>query len=222
MNARRLAIVAVVMLSVAVCFGLANAQASIGSFVADSNQFGYTGTVQNTTHPSSTDPSGAAGPWTFPSPRDASLCFTMNVPDGGPEGSSVSNYNDLESNWYQHPQSNTNAGFFQINDGGTVVSATGGWTQEVGGLWDFTLTVTGANATYANSSAAPLAAGRERRLGRHVHQLHLHPDGHWNADHGNWRLAIQHRRPDRDYGRVSGYFRVHAGGLRWPKRLDWR
>lgn len=110
----------------------------VGDLLADSNQFGYRGSVQNVTD--------GTGPWAFPTPRDGVLYLTHNVPLPGYAG----NYNAIQSNWYQHPTSNQNPGFFQINDGGTVTSATGGWTQN-GSLWDFTLTVTGQDATYANS-----------------------------------------------------------------------
>lgn len=106
-------------------------------FLVDTNQFGYQGTVQNTTNP-------GTGPWLFPTPRDGTAFFANNVPGY------TSNYNAIQSNWYQHPMTNQNPGFFQINDGGTVTSATATWTQN-GATWDFTCTVTGANATYANS-----------------------------------------------------------------------
>jgi hypothetical protein len=107
-----------------------------GSFLIDTNQFVYQGTVQNVTQ--------GTGPWAFPTPRDGTAFFANNVPGWS------SNYNAIQSNWYQHPLTNQNPGFFQINDGGTVTSATASWTQN-GSLWDFTATVTGANATYANS-----------------------------------------------------------------------
>jgi hypothetical protein len=77
-------------------------------------------------------------------PRDGVVWFAQNAPGVTPNG------NAIQSNWYQHPQSNQNPGFFQINDGGTVASATASWTQN-GSLWDFTCTVTGADATVANS-----------------------------------------------------------------------
>jgi hypothetical protein len=111
-------------------------------FLAASDQFGYQGTVTNLTNPGS-------GPWTIPTPRDAVVYFTNNVPGYG----SYNGYNEIMSNWYENPTSNQNAGFFQIADYymATVTSATGAWTQESGGLWDFSLTVTGKNATYANS-----------------------------------------------------------------------
>jgi hypothetical protein len=115
-------------------------------FLADSNQFGYTGTVWNISQNSA--PSWVAAP------RDASLYFAQNVPNSAlaPDSGGVPNGNDMESNWYQHPGSNTSADFFQINDGGTVTASNAVWTQ-VGGSWTFICTVTGANATYANSSA---------------------------------------------------------------------
>jgi len=134
MNMRYLGIVA----AVAVCLAV-SVTAQADSFLADSNQFGYQGSVSNVTNP-------GTGPWTFPKPRDAVIYFTQNVPLAGYSG----NYNCVQSNWYQHPLTNQNPGFFQVNDGGTVTSATGGWTQN-GCLWDFSMTVTGANATYANS-----------------------------------------------------------------------
>jgi hypothetical protein len=119
------------------------ATASVDSFVAASNQFGYQGTVSNVTNPGN-------GPWAFPTPRDASVYFTKNVPGWG----SYNGYNQILSNWFDHPTSNQNPGFFQLGDPNqaTVTSATGGWTQN-GSLWDFTMTVTGQNATYANSTA---------------------------------------------------------------------
>lgn len=118
---------------------------TVGDYLADSNQFGYTGTVQNVTQ----NTNAVA----FPTPRDGSVYFTNNVPLTGYNGG---NYNQALSNWWQHPQSNQNPGFFQMADGNddgvihTGTSATGGWTPN-GSLWDFTLTVTGENATYANS-----------------------------------------------------------------------
>jgi hypothetical protein len=113
-------------------------------FLAASDQFGYNGTVANQTNP-------GGGPWSIPTGRDAVVYFTNNVPGYGP----YNGYNEIMSNWYENPPSNTNAGFFQIADStmATVTSATGAWTQESGGLWDFTMTVTGTNASYANSYA---------------------------------------------------------------------
>ena len=136
------------------------AWASVGSFIADSNQFGYTGSVTNVTAGTPAVP--------VPTSEDATVYFTNNNPnvtDNGPL-SAYNNYqscNIIESNWYESPAANHNTGFFQINEqpanqpyfGGlvTATSAVGGWTQEVTGLWDFTLTVTGVNATYANSGS---------------------------------------------------------------------
>ena len=109
------------------------------NFLADSNQFGYQGTVQNLTLGT---PAVA-----LPTPRDAMVYYTSNVPILG----YTTNYNVVSSNWTQSPESNQNAGFFQIYDnGGSVTSATGGWTKD-GSLWDFTLTITGQNATYASA-----------------------------------------------------------------------
>jgi PEP-CTERM motif len=112
-------------------------------FLAASNQFGYQGTVSNVTD--------STGPWVFPTPRDAVVYFTGNVPGYG----IYNGYNQIMSNWYEHPTSNQNAGFFQLADStmATVTSATGAWAQESGGLWDFTLTVTGEDASYRNSTA---------------------------------------------------------------------
>ena len=127
--------------SLAICVGLiltmtTVAGASIDSFLADSNQFGYQGTVRNLTKGTAAE--------TFPTPRDGTVFFATNVPG------IAETYNAIQSNWYQHPGSNQNPGFFQLNDGGTVTAAAGAWTQS-GSLWDFTLTVTGQNATYENS-----------------------------------------------------------------------
>ncbi len=110
--------------------------AAVTDFIADTNQFGYQGTVRNVTE--------NTGPWAFPTPRDGVAFYAYNVP-----GYSA-NYNAIQSNWYQHPLSNQNPGFFQLNDGGTVTSATAEWTQN-GSLWDFTYTVSGTDATYENS-----------------------------------------------------------------------
>ncbi|MGD0553016.1 MAG: PEP-CTERM sorting domain-containing protein [Sedimentisphaerales bacterium] len=112
-------------------------------FLAISNQFGYQGTVSNVTD--------STGPWAFPTPRDAAVYFTGNVPDNEAQNG----YNQLMSNWSAYPPSNQNPGFFQLADNimATVTSASGAWTQESGGLWDFTLTVTGENANYRNSAA---------------------------------------------------------------------
>jgi hypothetical protein len=123
---------------------------SVGGFIADSNQFGYAGTVQNLSTPGS---SAVA----VPGNQDASLYLVNNAPVSS--NSTLNGYaannnsNDIESNWYQSPGANQNYGFFQINDGGTMTSATGGWTQQSNGLWNFAVTVTGANASYANSFA---------------------------------------------------------------------
>jgi hypothetical protein len=131
---------ATAMLIVAFVLAVATvANASIGDFMASSNQFGYAGTVSNVTT--------GAGAWTFPTPRDATLFFTKNVP--GYDALGWNNYNQLLSNWFQHPLSNQNPGFFQLSDdtGATVTSASGTWTQN-GSLWDFSVTVTGGNAPY--------------------------------------------------------------------------
>ncbi|MDD4888377.1 MAG: PEP-CTERM sorting domain-containing protein [Phycisphaerae bacterium] len=118
---------------------------NVGDFLADCNQFGYQGTVTNTTK--------VLGPYAFPTPRDGSVYFAQNV---SLDGYSGANYNQIMSDWYQHPQSNQNPGFFQLGDGPpavpSITSAVGGWTQNAG-LWDFTLTVTGVNATYPNTYA---------------------------------------------------------------------
>jgi hypothetical protein len=119
--------------------------ASIGDFVADSDQFGYGGIVTDVTQSNSS--------YSVPTPRDASVYFNHG---SDPLGySAYGNNNEIMSNWYQSPESNQTPGFFQIADYGamTVTSATCVWTQESGGLWDFTLSVAGKNATYANSAA---------------------------------------------------------------------
>lgn len=131
MNMRYLGIVA----TIAVCLAVAGT-AQADSYFADSNQFGYQGNVRNLTQ--------NTAPVAFATPRDGVVYFAQGVPGF------ATTYNAVQSNWYQHPGSNQNPGFFQINDGGTVTSAVGGWTPN-GSLWDFNLTVTGANATYANS-----------------------------------------------------------------------
>ena len=123
--------------------------AAAADMIADSNQFGYSGTLQNVTLGTSASvnvPSGS-------SPRDAVVYFTLN-----PSTSSgyAGNANDILFNWYQSPQTNQSAGSFQISDGSgtTVTSAAGAWTEEGGGpLWDFNMTVSGGSATFANSSA---------------------------------------------------------------------
>ena len=128
------------------CVGLilamtAIAQASIDNFIADSNQFGYSGTVTNVTQ--------NTAPVAFNStPRDATVYF-VNGATATSGYSAYNGYNAILSNWYQHPASNQNSGFFQLADesGVTTTSASGGWTQN-GGLWDFTFTVSGANAPY--------------------------------------------------------------------------
>ncbi len=109
------------------------------SFYADTNQFGYQGWVQNQTL--------NTAPEQFPTPRDGTARYAMNVPGWGTYAS-----NSCTTNWYQHSTSNQNPGFFQLSDGDavTVTSATGGWTKN-GSLWDFGFTVSGENATYANS-----------------------------------------------------------------------
>ena len=114
-------------------------------FLAASDQFGYQGTISNVTD--------STGPWSTPTPRDGVVYFTKNVPGYAELG--YDGYNQIMSNWNEHPLSNQNPGFFQIADNtmATVTSATGAWSQEIGGLWDFTMTVTGENANYRNSTA---------------------------------------------------------------------
>jgi len=120
----------------------------LGTFIADSNQFGYTGSVWNITKGTSASPN--------PVPRDATFYFVNNAPVSS--GYIWGNYNEILSNWYQDGTSNQNPGFFQLADGNfgtgivTATSATGAWTQN-GSLWDFTVTVSGANANVANSVA---------------------------------------------------------------------
>jgi hypothetical protein len=117
------------------------AAANATDFWADTNQFGNQGSVYNATD----DPNGN-NPWQFPTPRDGSIYVYQSVPGAGGDA------NYAMSNWYQHPLSNQNPGFFQLADdsGATITSAAASWTQN-GSLWDFMFTVTGANATYANS-----------------------------------------------------------------------
>ena len=131
-----------IVAAVAVCLAV-SATAQADSFLAESNQFGYQGTVQNVTQPNTV-------PVAFPTPRDGVVDFVHNIPVAYGTG----NRNEIQSNWFQHPQTSQDPGFFQLSDlsGATVTSATGGWTQN-GSLWDFSLTVTGANATYANSGS---------------------------------------------------------------------
>lgn len=104
-------------------------------FYAASNEIGYQGTIWNITD--------GTGPWTTSTPRDG-VFYWENY--GGV------NYNQLLSNWFEHSPSNQNNSFLQLSDEGrgTVTSATGGWdaSRKV-----FTFTVTGQNATYANSWA---------------------------------------------------------------------
>ena len=132
------------------------ANAQIGDFLVDTNQVGYAGTVTNITK----DLDAVA----FPTPRDAVVYFTNNVPLAG--YAEWGSYNQILSNWYQHSTSNQNPGFFQMSDGDndkaepgepfstidTATSAIGGWTQN-GDLWDFTLTVTGIDATHPETGS---------------------------------------------------------------------
>ena len=125
----------------------AAAAAALTDFIADSNQFGYSGTLQNLTLGTSASVNIPPGS----SPRDAVVYFTLNP-------SALSGYtgnnNIIEFNWYQSPETNQPAGSFQINDvpATTVTLAIAGWNQD-GSLWDFSMTVAGSNATAANSSA---------------------------------------------------------------------
>lgn len=117
-------------------------QAAIGNFIADSNQFGYSGNITNTTDNVDL---GA-----FPTPRDAAVYFVRGA-TAASGYSAYNNSNQILSNWYQHPTSNQNPGFFQLYEdkstGDSVISATASWTQN-GGLWDFTFTVSGVEAPY--------------------------------------------------------------------------
>ncbi len=136
--------------AVAICTITGTAWAgTIGDFFATTNGFGYQGTVTDTT-------SGAASPVTasIPTPRDGLLYFSNGVPlDLG----NVGENNYVETNYSQSTTSNQDPGFFQIGEGSasipSVTSATGTWTPVGGGLWDFTLTVTGSNATWPSSYA---------------------------------------------------------------------
>ena len=137
-----------VLAAVAICMIASTAWAgTIGDFAAISNQFGYQGSVKDVT-------SGSTS--TVPTPRDVYLYFTNNIPASI---GTVGNNNIVESNWNQSPESNQNPGFFQISEGSTsipsVTSASGVWTDEIANpsLWDFTMTVSGSNATWPSSNA---------------------------------------------------------------------
>jgi len=105
----------------------------------------------------------AGSVFSVPQPRNASVYVVYNDssdPLGTAAGYAGSNYNDMETNWYQDSDSTSNSGpgFFQINEGSggtTTTSVTGAWTTDASNssLSDFTLTVKGANATYASSFA---------------------------------------------------------------------
>ncbi len=118
------------------------AQATTG-FYALTNELGYQGTVWNETNP-------GTGQWTTSTPRDAALYTGDGLPAGFLYEGSGSSYNYLLSNWSEHAVSNTNDSFLQIGENGnpSVTSASGAWDST---LKVFTVTVSGADATYASS-----------------------------------------------------------------------
>ncbi len=103
------------------------------TFFAATNELGYQGTIWNITD--------GTGPWTTSTPRDGVLYVVNDVP------SYWSNYNALQSNWYEHSPSNQNDSFFQLHEDGSasVTSAVGGW-DSTGTI--FTVDVSGQNAPY--------------------------------------------------------------------------
>ena len=115
------------------------AMLSATGFYAITNEIGYRGTVWNETD--------ATGSWTTSTPRDGYLYAMVNYP-----GVVNPNYNYLLSNWSGHGVSNQNDSFLQIGEDGnpSVISASGAWDST---LKVFTVTVNGANATYASSSS---------------------------------------------------------------------
>jgi hypothetical protein len=113
-----------------------NAQAG---FYAITNELGYQGTVWNITE--------GTGPWTTATPRAGYLYAMVDYP-----GFVNPDYNYIMSNWSGHHISNQNDSFLQIGEDGnpSVTSASGNWDST---LKVFTVTVTGADATYDSSYA---------------------------------------------------------------------
>jgi hypothetical protein len=117
----------------------ASGAATANGFYALTDEIGYQGTIWNVTD--------GTGPWTTSTPRDGYLYAMVDYP-----GFVNPNYNYLMSNWQNHHLSNQNDSFLQIGEAGnpSVTSASGTWDST---LKSFTVTVTGANATYDSSYA---------------------------------------------------------------------
>jgi hypothetical protein len=130
------------ILSVLAMAGMLLAATSVTTatgFYAITNEVGYQGTVWNETD--------STGPWTTNIPRNGYLYAMVDYP-----GFTNPNYNFLMSNWQEFHQSNQNDSFLQIGEYGnpSVTSASAAWDPT---LKVFTVTVNGANATYASSSS---------------------------------------------------------------------
>jgi hypothetical protein len=120
-----------------------SSMAAATGFYALTNELGYQGTVWNETM--------GTGPWTTTTPRDGYLYAMVDYPGAvGWPGYVSPGYNYLMSNWSEHAVSNTNDSFLQIAENGnpSVTSASGAWDST---LKEFTVVVSGANATYDSS-----------------------------------------------------------------------
>jgi hypothetical protein len=113
-------------------------------FYAITNNIGYQISIWNNTDRNNPD---YTGPWFTDGetmPRDMSFYFTNNVPG-------MSDYNIIATNWSENAVSNQNTGFFQLWEQDNI-SATinGGWSPD---FLTFTMSGSGANASYASSFA---------------------------------------------------------------------
>ena len=108
---RKLITICAVLTMVLAVSGLA--QAAINDFLAARDQFGYQGTVSNVTD--------STGPWTMPTPRDAAVYFTGNVPGYG----AYNGYNTILSNWSGDPAGRHTLGHPPAAGGRAMKSPTG-------------------------------------------------------------------------------------------------
>jgi hypothetical protein len=114
--------------------------AAAGPFYTITNQVGYQGTISNTTD--------GTGPWLTANPITGMRNADIYVVQGAPQ--IYSDYNEILSSWFSHTLANQNNSFMQLVVDGqaSAWSGTGSWDPS---LTTFTASVTGSNATYANS-----------------------------------------------------------------------
>jgi hypothetical protein len=154
---------------------------------------------------------------TVPQPRDASLYLVYNdTADPFPSGgySPYNNTQDIESNWYQDPASDTSPGFFQINDSTSTINSISASFSTRGASTDntFTLTVSGTNATYASSYARlwnPEAGGNSAYSGTFTNYSYTFTaTGLTTTTNGDWTIynASSSNIPTSITGSFTGTF----------------